>query len=88
MLNQQTIEKLHAMKLHGLADAFIAQLETTESHGCVRDARFRLNRVSRPKNGLRRMRCLRRTVRPARLGTWRVVMFRAGELTCLKTLPA
>lgn len=31
MLNQQTIEKLHAMKLHGLADAFRAQLETTEA---------------------------------------------------------
>jgi hypothetical protein len=31
MLNQQTIEKLHAMKLHGIADAFRAQLETTEA---------------------------------------------------------
>ena len=31
MLNQQTLEKLHSMKLHGLADAFHAQLETTES---------------------------------------------------------
>ncbi len=31
MLNQQTIEKLHAMKLHGFADAFRAQLETTEA---------------------------------------------------------
>ena len=30
MLNQQTIEKLHAMKLHGMADAFRAQLETAE----------------------------------------------------------
>jgi IstB-like ATP binding protein len=32
MLNQPTIEKLHAMKLYGMADAFRAQLETTESH--------------------------------------------------------
>ena len=31
MLNQQTFDKLHAMKLHGLADAFRAQLETTEA---------------------------------------------------------
>ena len=30
MLNQQTIDKLHTMKLHGIADAFRAQLETTE----------------------------------------------------------
>src|SRR5213595_3720444 len=30
MLNQPTIEKLHAMKLHGMADAFRAQLETAE----------------------------------------------------------
>ena len=29
MLNQPTIEKLHTMKLHGMADAFRAQLETT-----------------------------------------------------------
>jgi len=31
MLNQQTIDKLHSMKLHGFADAFRAQLETTEA---------------------------------------------------------
>jgi DNA replication protein DnaC len=31
MLNQQTLDKLHALKLHGLADAFRAQLETTEA---------------------------------------------------------
>jgi DNA replication protein DnaC len=31
MLNQQTLVKLHAMKLHGLADAFRAQLGTTET---------------------------------------------------------
>ena len=32
MLNEPTIEKLHTMKLHGMADAFRAQLETTETH--------------------------------------------------------
>jgi DNA replication protein DnaC len=32
MLNQQTIEKLHAMKLHGMADAFRAQLESVDTH--------------------------------------------------------
>jgi DNA replication protein DnaC len=32
MLNQQTLDKLHALKLHGLADAFRAQLETTETN--------------------------------------------------------
>src|SRR6202050_3261821 len=31
MLNQQTIEKLHAMKLHGMADAFHTQLGTTDA---------------------------------------------------------
>jgi DNA replication protein DnaC len=31
MLNQQTIEKLHAMKLHGMAEAFHTQLETTDA---------------------------------------------------------
>jgi hypothetical protein len=31
MLNQPTIEKLQAMKLHGMADAFREQLETADS---------------------------------------------------------
>jgi DNA replication protein DnaC len=31
MLNQQTIEKLHAMKLHGMADAFHTQLQTIDT---------------------------------------------------------
>ena len=30
MLNQPTIEKLYAMKLHGMADGFRAQLESTD----------------------------------------------------------
>ena len=41
MLNQQTIEKLHAMKLHGIADAFRAQLETTEASLLSFEERFR-----------------------------------------------
>ena len=31
MLNQPTIEKLHAMKLYGMADAFREQLQTADS---------------------------------------------------------
>src|SRR3954468_3602127 len=42
MLNQQTIEKLHAMKLHGIADAFRAQLETTEAAQLSFEERFAL----------------------------------------------
>jgi DNA replication protein DnaC len=42
MLNQQTIEKLHAMKLHGIADAFRAQLETTEASLLSFEERFAL----------------------------------------------
>ena len=42
MLNQQTIEKLHSMKLHGLADAFRAQLETTEASQLSFEERFAL----------------------------------------------
>jgi DNA replication protein DnaC len=42
MLNQPTMEKLHTMKLHGMADAFRAQLETTESHQLSFEERFAL----------------------------------------------
>ena len=42
MLNQPTIEKLHTMKLHGMADAFRAQLETTASHQLSFEERFAL----------------------------------------------
>jgi DNA replication protein DnaC len=42
MLNQPTIEKLHTMRLHGMANAFRAQLETTESHQLSFDERFAL----------------------------------------------
>lgn len=42
MLNQPTIEKLHTMRLHGMANAFRAQLEITESHQLSFDERFAL----------------------------------------------
>jgi len=42
MLNQQTIEKLHAMKLHGMADAFHTQLETTDAGQLSFEERFAL----------------------------------------------
>ena len=40
MLNQPTLEKLQAMKLHGMADAFRVQLETTDSHALTFEERF------------------------------------------------
>ena len=42
MLNQPTLEKLQTMKLHGMADAFRAQLETTDSHSLTFEERFAL----------------------------------------------
>jgi DNA replication protein DnaC len=42
MLNQPTIEKLHTMKLHGLADAFRAQLETPDMSQLTFEERFAL----------------------------------------------
>jgi DNA replication protein DnaC len=42
MLNQPTIEKLHAMKLHGMADAFHAQLETADMSTLGFEERFAL----------------------------------------------
>jgi hypothetical protein len=40
MLNQPTIEKLYTMKLHGMADAFRAQLETTDMSQLSFEERF------------------------------------------------
>lgn len=40
MLNRPTIEKLHTMKLHGMADAFRAQLETTDMAQLSFEERF------------------------------------------------
>ena len=42
MLNQPMFEKLITMKLYGMADAFRAQLETTESHQLGFEERFAL----------------------------------------------
>src|SRR6202035_1780162 len=42
MLNQPTIEKLHTMKLHGMADAFRAQIETADSSQLSFEERFAL----------------------------------------------
>ena len=40
MLNQPTLEKLQSMKLHGMADAFRAQLETAQSSSLSFEERF------------------------------------------------
>ena len=42
MLNQPTLEKLHVMKLHGMAEAFRAQLETTDTGQLSFEERFAL----------------------------------------------
>jgi hypothetical protein len=46
ILNQQTIEKLHVMKLHGMADAFHAQLETTDTGQLSFEERLRCSWIS------------------------------------------
>jgi DNA replication protein DnaC len=65
MLNQPTLEKLHAMKLHGMADAFRAQLETTESHQLSFEERFAL--LVDPQWLWKENRALRRRLRSAKL---------------------
>ena len=42
MLNQPTLEKLHSMKLHGMAEAFRAHLETIDTGQLSFDERFAL----------------------------------------------
>jgi hypothetical protein len=42
MLNQPTLEKLQTMKLHGMADAFRTQLETTNTSDLSFEERFAL----------------------------------------------
>src|ERR1700681_1151740 len=42
MWNQPTLEKLQTMKLHGMADAFRAQLETTNTSDLSFEERFAL----------------------------------------------
>ena len=40
MLNQPTLEKLQTMKLHGMAEAFRAQLETADASQLNFEKRF------------------------------------------------
>ena len=40
MLNQPTLEKLQTMKLHGMAEAFRAQLESTDTNAWAFEERF------------------------------------------------
>ena len=42
MLNQPTIEKLHTMKLNGMAEAFREQIETADSSQLSFEERFGL----------------------------------------------
>lgn len=42
MLNEPTLEKLHSMKLFGMANAFRTQLETAASSGLSFEERFAL----------------------------------------------
>lgn len=42
MLNEQTVEKLHGMKLFGMAEGFRAQLELAEASGLSFEERFAL----------------------------------------------
>ena len=42
MLNQPTLEKLQTMKLHGMAEAFRAQLESTDTNAWTFEERFAL----------------------------------------------
>jgi DNA replication protein DnaC len=40
MLNHPTLDKLQTMKLHGMAEAFRAQLETADAHSLTFEERF------------------------------------------------
>jgi hypothetical protein len=42
MLNEQTVEKLHAMKLFGMAEAFRTQMETAAASNLGFEERFAL----------------------------------------------
>lgn len=65
MLNQQTIEKLYAMRLRGMADAFTQQQEDAQSTQLSFEERFALL-VDRQWNW-RQNRALERRIRDARL---------------------
>ena len=42
MLNEQTVDKLHGMKLFGMAEGFRTQLESAELGGLSFEERFAL----------------------------------------------
>ena len=42
MLNEQTLEKLHSMKLFGMAEAFRTQIESAQTSGLSFEERFAL----------------------------------------------
>lgn len=65
MLNQQTIEKLYAMRMRGMADAFTQQQEDTQTNQLSFEERFALL-VDRHWNW-RQNRVLERRLREARL---------------------
>ena len=65
MLNQQTIEKLHAMRMRGMADAFTQQREDPQNNQLSFEQRFGLL-VDRQWNW-RQNRVLERRLREARL---------------------
>src|SRR3989442_13115230 len=65
MLNQQTIEKLYAMRLRGMADAFRQQQEDTQTTQLSFEERFALL-VDRQWNW-RQNRALERRLKKARL---------------------
>jgi hypothetical protein len=54
MLNQPTIEKLNTMKLHGMAEAFRAQLETTDMSQLAFEERFGMLVDQRPTMAVER----------------------------------
>src|SRR6201981_2691066 len=65
MLNEPTLEKLHSMKLFGMADAFRAQLETAASGGVGFEERFAL--LVDEQGTWRENRALARRLRAAKL---------------------
>jgi hypothetical protein len=65
MLNQQTIEKLHAMRMRGMADAFIRQQEEPQTSQLSFEERFAML-VDRQWSW-RQNRALERRLKDARL---------------------
>jgi hypothetical protein len=65
MLNQQTIEKLHAMRMRGMADAFIRQQEEPQTSQLSFEERFAML-VDRQWNW-RQNRALERRLKEGRL---------------------